>query len=318
MPTWILLGLLFGQMPPADPAETLQRLQLEHQVEIFAAREKLSIEFDDAVQAVVRKNDQTAALTLLEGKRKFLQENLLPGDAALSNAVVDYASARRTADAKLTAEGKRLLDVVADVKLASDMKQKLDIYLKDGAAQMATAQSRVQNANAVQARATRICDSLSKIISAHDELVERLSKAKSSLNKPNLAQSLEDEANKILRGQTWTLTCRIVSIQESSGQKGRYDLKVEPPMETASVSGSWQTPTQRQVVLQREQAEKVQAGDWLEITATPVCRKHTNFGTFSRQFRSQLDGGLQMSVAMHNERTTVRHQKSPAPALPKP
>ncbi len=317
MPTWVLLGLLLGQMPPADPAETLQRLQLEHQVEIFAAREKLSIEFDDAVQAVVRKNDQTAALTLLEGKRKFLQENLLPGDAALSNAVVDYASARRAADAKLSAEGKKLFDATVDVKLASDLRQRLDVYLKDGAAHMATAQSRVQQANAVQARATRICDSLSKIIATHDDLVERLSKVKSSLNKPSVGDAFVDEANKLLRGQSWTLTCRIISIHSVPSQKGRYELQIEPPLETASVAGEWRTDASWKVALQREQAEKIEAGDWLEITATPVFARDSA-GMFNRFFRTKQGALISGSIVMHNARTNVRRQNAAAPKAPTP
>ena len=134
-----------------------------------------------------------------------------------------------------------------------------------------------------------------------------LSKNKSSLNPPKVGPLLDEEANKILKGQTWGVTCRIVSIKRAFGQNGRYQLEIEPPVEIETVASEWRASPVWTVALTQEKAEKVRKGDWLEISGTPRFELDSG-GFFTRIFQSKLASQVYTGIYLHNSRSTIRHQ----------
>ena len=303
-------GLMFTSVFAVDLPDGLMIQRLEHQLELQTARELVATAFDEALERAVTAKDSAKSLKFLEGKKRFQRENLLPSDAALNEAVVAYSERRRAADEKLLTEWKRMIleaETAADKELVANLKKELEAFVKDQGGQISAGQAKLQQANSLEARSRKICESLSKVITGHDEIVATLSKNKSSLNPPKVGPLLDEEANKILKGQTWGVTCRIVSIKRAFGQNGRYQLEIEPPVEIETVASEWRASPVWTVALTQEKAEKVRKGDWLEISGTPRFELDSG-GFFTRIFQSKLASQVYTGIYLHNSRSTIRHQ----------
>ncbi len=290
-----------------DAALTIAKLQ--HQVAVLKAKEELTTVIDAQVQVALAKDNSELALRLLEAKDKLIRDRLLPTDNALREAAAKYAEVQRTADARIAAIYASAIKVAEQLQgqaAAEALKSELKEFLNAELGLKAGAQSRLQEAAAFEARTKKICDSLQQLVKLRDQVMDDVKRQSDALTKLNPEKMFLERANKLLKSETWTVTCRITSIKPYPSKQGVYVVEIEPPQEAASMIAEWKATPAWTVSLTRERAMRVKAGDTLEISGAPTFFAGQQGRILMRSF--DLSYGQYYSVGLVNSKATVRHQ----------
>ena len=286
--------------------------QLRYELAMRNAKDGLFLAIDQQLESALSKGDIELARSHVVAKLKFTTENLIPTDNYLREASVLFATARRSADLELVTAWRTEIEAAeksGNSELIAKLKRDMEEFIQREKGQIAAAQIRLEQASGLEARSKKICDTLQKLVAKHSEVMEDAKKRNSGLNKVNSQKLFMEEANRLLKGERWTVNCRITEIKPSH-QVGYYVLGIEPAIEISSLSSEWRSRISWSVALTRERAERVQPGDTLEISGSPVFAEG-NQGLVSRPFSTLESFPASYTVALNNARTNVQHQVQP-------
>jgi hypothetical protein len=288
-----LLGLLASsQLAQAD--ETLARN--EHKLQMAAAREQLLAAFDDEIEDAASRADLEGVRKIVQAKRAFRENGVLPAAEPLKEAVRAYVTERRRADGELISAWRAAIGEAkesGDAARTTTLEAELKAFVAGEEPFLAAATRVEREATRDEAISKKIIASLQGVIDVTSEYLPKLQKVKAEepgvRSKEIIAKQLQemrDGLNRKLKGERWTLHFPIKQVSEKPASRGQYLVAIEPPLETEEVNSEWDVASNWTITLSKERALRIKPGDTLKVTGVPQVvgpTIHRN-GAFARRF----------------------------------
>lgn len=245
---------------------------------------------------------------LVTDKDNFAKLGLIPEGLLLDEKVQAYIELRKKANSDLAAAYRKVIDAFelnsnrpdaakTRVEMANFVESEKKILSRRDA----------NPAKPLETKTTKV--RVAEFFDAFDRVTEEIDRQVTTAKRQQATRDAEKSLDDRLKGQLWTLRCRITDIQPDRflGGEGTYSITFESAQELVDVPDGWSSRTGSSMKMSKQEALQVTPGDTFIITGNP---RFVWNGRESDSLLTKDRGSGQINLA--NVKLSIEPAKRPA------